>query len=166
VPLDTAYNKAGDTALLVLQSGGVYYYLNIDWGTIATGIAPTGGSSDLIKGLVATNAHGGVTVTVTNPIVELEQEYFTIDQSFPGHINQYLSYYMSVQDQVYTLFSGQNQCLLPQYDYFTTAMFEVVNNGAHVQAANISDVMWVYAGQANNVRESASLNVVRNTWEP
>jgi hypothetical protein len=45
-------------------------------------------------------------------------------------------------------------------------MFEIVNNGTHVQAANISDVMWVYAGQANNVRESAPLNVVRNTWEP
>lgn len=161
LPNPVSFNHAGDRGLLVLSTENVFYYFDLTWGTIATGITATGGSSDLIKGLTGT----GLTVTVGTPDLQATMDYFMIPQGEGGALEAQTSMYMAVIENVQSITqTGRQTFLIPPNDYYTSVGLHNWGNGAPIPSDMITNISWIYGGQITDVQENLRIQQVRQAW--
>ena len=161
LPMPIAYNRSGDTGLIVLPTPGVYYYLELQIGSIVSGITATGGTTNLITGLVGT----GITATLSNVSLKASMEYFVIPAGSAGRLKNFVSMFMAVSKQVFpTLNPGLNVNIPPPNDFYTTVMLELINNGAHLAGQNVTNIQWKYGGQIIDYIDDLDMMFVQTAW--
>lgn len=164
--LPLSYNHAGDRALIVLGTENLFYNLDIDWGTIATGIGATGGSSDLIKGLTGS----GLSVTVGTATINFELEYYmlpnnAIDAQGRSRLGSFTNSYMSVIQQNQTITAtGQQTFLPPPNAVYTGIGIQLYNAGAPIPSASVTNVSWQFGGQVTDVIDDLRSMQARQAW--
>lgn len=161
LPMPIAYNRSGDTGLIVLPTPGVYYYLKISIGTIISTLSATGGSSSLINTLVGT----GLTYAIANVNLKVEQEYFMIPMGSQGLLQNFVSLFMAVTRQVIpTLNAGQNIYIPPPNDFYTFVSVELVNAAGHIASTNVTNIQWQYGGQTIDYIDDMDMIYVVETF--
>ena len=155
MPIPIAYNRELLTGLLFLQNNSIVYTLAVQYGNITGGISATGGSNDLFTGLVGT----GISVSATVKTA-LDIETFLIPKNYPPQV----SMFMSVQESVYPINTGSNAIRPPVNDIYTLMMLEVINNGAPVSLANLSNIVFQYSGNIRRYQEDEPTKAAWNFW--
>lgn len=147
LPIDIAFNRAGTTGLIVLQYPSTYYYFQITWGSVTSGMTATGGTNDIFQTLVGT----GLTYTV-NLTWSLDLEYYDIPDTRAVDYSEQIGFFLSVTEQIQTpLNQGENTVRLPPGDLYSLLIFEFINNSLALTPAQMqlpkfqhSGSVWLY----------------------
>jgi hypothetical protein len=154
-PIPIAYNMAADTGLLLLQSNGTFFDLNLNFGTI-TQATSTSFSNDLVSS-VTSSAGVSIAQSLT---VKVELDWF---EYVPG-VESLMSQFLSVNDQQQSLVLGENVIVPPVNDLYTMFLIEVINNGAPVAVANLSNIYLRHSGNQYDYLSYYASNLLKNYY--
>jgi hypothetical protein len=153
-PIPIAYNMAADTGLLLLQTNGTFFDLNLQFGTI-TQASSTSFSNDLI-----TSATGTAVTVAQNLTVKVELDWF---EYVPG-VEALMSQFLSVNDQQQPLLLGENVIIPPVNDLYTMFLIEVINNGAPVAVSNLTQLYLRHSGNQYDYLSYYASNLLKNYY--
>ena len=169
-PITLPFNHAGDAGLIVLQQSQSYWYLTVQIGNLLSSLSATGGSTDIIQGLVGT----GLTYSYTGSIA-FGLKYWDIVNPALFDYSQLLSHYVQVNEQfgssptlgintiqparndIYTLFI--NECCN------SSTLNSVANVSQAVPVASLSQLVLSYAGAIVGQSDQYGPLLCRNYWE-
>jgi hypothetical protein len=149
LPIDVAYNQAGERGLLVLPNDNLLYYLDIDWG----------GISDIMT-LSAGSASFGT------PVLQVEQEIFMVPLGARGRIGPRVDSYVSVHDQTQPITASGVQVfgLKPNENYTQMSML-LTNNALPISAKDVSNIKFSYSGEIIDIITDMQIMQARQAWQ-
>lgn len=160
LPIPLAYNKRGGLGLLIFQQNQIFFNLSMDFGQFSySGSGPSSVSNDLFTGLSGT---GSVTVVPTISY-SIGYDYFDL----VPNMGPLLKYFMSVNEftpnQVPS--GGQNVVQIPQTDYVSMMLLEVMSNASPINTNNFSNVIMSHSGNIYDRQDNYSAKIGRSFWE-
>lgn len=148
LPIDVAYNQAGERGLIVLPSDNLLYYLDIDWGVIADVVTLSAG-----------------TATFGTPTIQVEQEIFMVPLGARQRIGPRIDSYVSVHDQVQPITGNGIQLFgLKPNENYTGVDLILTNNNLPISAANVRNIKFSYSGEIMDIIEDMQLMQARQAW--
>lgn len=151
-----AYNDRLDTGLLLMQYNNVEFDIDIQWGSVTSGLTATGGTNDLFTTLVGTSlvvtCTGTITVNITTVAV-------------PPAVLPNTGMILSVNEQTQpTIFAGDNIFLPPPQEFYTMLGVEFFNAGTLLAPANLGVTRLSYGGNIDRFVQDWVCQATKDLW--